>query len=82
MGFIWEKKQKNNPVNLIQYYLKQITKEKQTIDKQFKRLDLQLKNQTIDQYTFERLRDVLEINFIKQQNETLQKVFIRYKLIQ
>ena len=76
------KKQKNNPVNLIQYYLKQITKEKQTIDKQFKRLDLQLKNQTIDQYTFERLRDVLEINFINQQNETLQKAFIRYKLIQ
>lgn len=76
------KKQKNNPMNLIQYYLKQITKEKQTIDKQFKRLDLQLKNQTIDQYTFEGLRDVLEINFIKQQNETLQKAFIRYKLIQ
>ena len=59
-------KEKTNPVWLIQYYLKEIMKEKQTIDEQFKRLNKQFQDETIDQYTYERLRDVLEINFIKQ----------------
>ena len=43
---------------------------------QVERLDAQLQNETIDQHTYERLRDVLEMNFIKQRDEALEKAFL------
>ena len=50
-------------------------KEKRILDNQLKRLDVQLQKEEIDQHTYERLKDVLEINFIKQREDALEKAF-------
>ena len=70
----------NKTVKQVQKYLQERIKEKQALNEQIKRLDTQLQNNSIDQYTYERLRDVLEINFIKQREEALEKAQLKYNL--
>jgi benzoyl-CoA reductase/2-hydroxyglutaryl-CoA dehydratase subunit BcrC/BadD/HgdB len=59
--------------------VKERIKEKQILNEQLEKLDTQIQNQTIDQITHERLRDVLEINYLKQREEALEKVFLKNK---
>jgi ribosomal protein L16 Arg81 hydroxylase len=64
-----------NTTKVIQSYLKVRLEEKRTLSKQLQRLDAQLKEKTIDKQTYKRLKDVLEINFLKQREESLAKAF-------
>jgi ribosomal protein L31E len=66
-------------VKLIRKYVKERVKENQILSDQLVRLAAQLENKTIDKYTYERLRDVLEINSIKQREEALEKAFLKNK---
>ena len=77
MGFSFTTPKTTNTAKLINRYIKERIKEKQLFNNQIERLDKQLQNETIDEYTYERLRDVLEINFFKQRNETLEKAIIK-----
>lgn len=79
MGFWFTLKGTNNSVKFIRKYVNQRTKEKQALNDQLKRIDSQLQNDTIDKYTYERLRDVLEINYFKQREEALEKAFLKNK---
>jgi hypothetical protein len=79
MGFGFTLKRTNNSVKFIRKYVYQRAKEKQTFTDQLKRIESQLQNDTIDKYTYERLRDVLEINFFKQREEALEKTFLKNK---
>jgi hypothetical protein len=76
MGFGLSLKRQDKSVKLIRKYLNLRIREKHTFLDQIERLDSQLQNNTIDRYTYDRLRDVLEINFIKQRDETLEKIFL------
>jgi hypothetical protein len=62
-------------VKVIRNYVKVRAKEKQILDNQLERLYVQLRKREIDKHTYERLKDVLEINFIKQREEALEKAF-------
>ena len=77
MGFSFTTPKTTNTAKLINRYIKERIKEKQLFNNQIERLDKQLQNEIIDEYTYERLRDVLEINFFKQRNETLEKAIIK-----
>ena len=79
MGFGFPLKRTNNQVKFIRKYVNQRAKEKRALNDQLKRIDSQLQNDTIDKYTYERLRDVLEINFFKQREEALEKAFLKNK---
>ena len=79
MGFGFTLKTTNNSVKFIRKYVNQRAKEKQALNDQLKRIDSQLQNDAIDKYTYERLRDVLEINFFKQREEALEKAFLKNK---
>ena len=79
MGFGFSVWKSNNTVKLIRKYVKERVKENQTLNDQLERLDAQLEDKTIDKYTYERLRDVLEINSIKQREEALEKAFLKSK---
>jgi len=68
-------------VKLIQKYVKERVKENQLINSQHERLDAQLQNKTIDKDTYKRLRNVLEINSIKQREEALEKTFRKNRII-
>ena len=68
-------------VKLIRKYVKERVKEKQLISSQFERLDAQLEDKTIDKDTYKRLRNVLEIYSIKQQEEALEKTFRKNKIM-
>ena len=59
--------------------MKERIKEKQILNEQLEKLDTQIQNQTIDQITHERLRDELEINYLKQREEALEKAFLKNK---
>jgi hypothetical protein len=77
MGFSFATTKTSNTAKLINKYLKERVKEKQLFNNQIERLDKQLQDETIDEYTYERLKDVLEINFIKQRDEILEKAIIK-----
>jgi len=79
MAFGFAMWKSNNSVKLIRKYVKERVKENQILNDQLERLDAQLEDETIDEYTYERLRDVLEINSIKQRDEALEKAFIKNK---
>lgn len=66
-----------NSVKLIKRYVKQRVKEQRVPNDQLERLNEQLENETIDEYTFERLRDVLEITYLKQRDEALEKAILK-----
>ena len=65
----------NDQVKLIRKYVSERAKEKKVFDDQLQRIDSQLHNNSIDEYMYERLRGVLEINFFKQREEALEKAF-------
>jgi hypothetical protein len=73
LGFGFNKT--NKQVKFIQNYIKERVKENKLLNEQLKRLDTQLHDKSIDKYTYDRLRDVIEINFIKQREEALEKAF-------
>jgi len=77
MAFGFAMGKSSNTVKLIRKYVKERVKENQILNDQFERLDAQLEDKTIDKYTYERLRDVLEINSIKQREEALEKAFLK-----
>jgi len=79
MGFRFTLKRTNNQVKFIRKYVYQRVIEKQAFNDQLYRIDSQLQNDTIDKYTYDRLRDVLEINFFKQGEEALEKAFLKNK---
>jgi len=64
-------------VKLIKRYVKQRVKEQRVLNDQFERLTEQLQNEAIDEYTYERLRDVLEISYLKQRDEALEKAILK-----
>jgi len=66
-----------NSIKLIKRYVKQRVKEQRVINNQLERLNEQLQNETIDEYTYERLRDVLEITYLKQRDEALEKAILK-----
>jgi hypothetical protein len=75
MGFRVKSWHTNNQVKLIRKYISERAKEKKVFDDQLQRIDSQLQDNSIDEYMYERLRDVLEINFFKQREEALEKTF-------
>ena len=77
MAFGFTVRKPNNAVKLIRKYVKERVKKNQTLNDQLERLDAQLENNTIDKYTYERLRDVIELNSIKQREEALEKTFLK-----
>ena len=66
-----------NSVKLIKRYVKQRVKEMRVLNDQLERLNQQLQNETIDEYTYERFRDVLEITYLKQRDEALEKTILK-----
>ncbi|MGD9130789.1 MAG: hypothetical protein PVH73_04355 [Candidatus Bathyarchaeota archaeon] len=79
MAFGLAVRKPSNAVKLIRKYVKERVKKSQTLHDQLERLDAQLENKTIDRYTYERLRDVIELNSIKQREEALEKTFLKGK---
>ncbi len=79
MAFGFSVGRSSNAVKLIRKYVKERVKENQILNDQLERLDAQLENKTIDKYTYERLRDVLEINSVKHRDEALEKAFLTSK---
>ena len=77
MGFRFTLKRTNNQVKFIRKYVNQRVIEKKALNEQLNRIDSQLQNDTIDKHTYDRLRDVLEINFFKQREEALEKAFLK-----
>ena len=77
MGFRFTLKRTNNQVKFIRKYVNQRVIEKQALNEQLNRIYSQLQNDTIDKHTYDRLRDVLEINFFKQREEALEKAFLK-----
>ena len=75
MGLGLSRKRKTKSAKVIHKFVKQRVKEKKILNNQVERLDSQLQNDSIDQHTYERLRDLLEINFIKQRDTALEKAF-------
>ena len=75
--FQLSRKKHNNSIRLIRKYIKERKREKQTFCDQSRRLESQLQNNTIDEYTYDRLKTVLEMNFIKQREETLENIFLQ-----
>jgi hypothetical protein len=66
MGFGFTVRKSNNKVKLIRKHVKERMKETQIINGQLKRLAAQLENKSIYKCPYTWLRDVLEINSVKQ----------------
>jgi glucose-6-phosphate isomerase len=81
LGFGFSFGKSNNTIKTIQKFVKERIKEKQSLNDQLERIDAQFQNETIDKYTYERLRNVLEINQMKQREEALAKAFRKNKKI-
>lgn len=80
MGFSFGNGKQAKTVKFIRAYIKERVKEKRAVEEQLKRLDVQRKNKEIDKSTYERLRAILQINFLKQREETLEKARISGKI--
>ena len=64
----------------IRAYVTSRVKEKRAFEKQLERLEVQLQNKTLDQFTYERMRDILEASFVQQQEESrvqMQNTFLK-----
>ncbi|UCH32461.1 MAG: hypothetical protein JSV05_03535 [Candidatus Bathyarchaeota archaeon] len=73
MGFNLSLGKKKKIGKSIRDYVADRVKEKRSFEKQLERLEAELQNETVDQDTYERFRDVLEINFVKQREEKLER---------
>ena len=79
MGFGLSFGRNTNQVKLIRKYVKERAKEKRILNSQFKKLEDELKNKAIDQNTYERLRDVLEIIPSNKEMKLSRKLFKKSK---
>ncbi len=70
-NFIFGKKKKIG--KSINAYVGDRVKEKRAFEQQLERLEVQLRNKTVDKETYKRLRDVLEINFVQRREEALEQ---------
>ena len=64
----------------IRAYVTGRVKEKRAFEEQLERLEVQLQNKTLDQFTYERMRDILEASFVQQQEESrvqMQNTFLK-----
>jgi len=77
MDFGFTLNKPKNTVKIIQKYVKERLKEKQVLDEQLKRLNAQLHNESIDHYTYQRLKGVIEINSIRQRDKALERAFCK-----
>ena len=59
---------------LIRKYMKDRVEQKKVFDEQLTRLALQLRDKTIDQDTYDRLRDILEIHFLTRSVDAREKL--------
>jgi len=76
MGFGLSFRKNTNQVKLIREYIKARNKENQIINGQLRRINEQKRNKTIDLNTYERLRDLLEMNSIQKKEESFEKIFL------
>ncbi len=73
MGFLFVSGKKKM-AKFVRAYVKDRVKEKRAFEEQLERLDVQLRKKIIDQLTYERIRDVLEIGFVKQREEAREEL--------
>ncbi|UCH32498.1 MAG: hypothetical protein JSV05_03725 [Candidatus Bathyarchaeota archaeon] len=73
MNFPFDFREKKKIRKLIVAYVEDRVKEKRSFEQQLERLKVQLQNKTLDQDTYERLRDVLEFNFVRQREEAREQ---------
>lgn len=65
---------KRKQKKLIREYVRDQVKQKRSFDEQLENLEAQLHSKLIDKSTYERLRDILEIHFMKQKEEAREKL--------
>jgi uncharacterized membrane protein YheB (UPF0754 family) len=70
MGFKLAFGKKKKMERSIRAYVTRRLKEKRSFQEQLKRLEFQLQNNMLDKFSYERMREVLEINFVQQQEES------------
>lgn len=75
LGFGFRKR--DNSIKIIRNYIKHRAREKHFLNEQIKILETQLQNGSIDEDTYERSRDIIEIQFLIQRDERLQKAFTK-----
>ena len=75
LGFGFRKR--DNSIKIIRNYIEQRAKEKHLLNDQIKILDTQLRDGSIDKDIYERSRDIIEIQFLIQRDERLQKAFTK-----
>jgi hypothetical protein len=73
MNFPFDFRKKKKIRKRIVAYVEDRVKEKRSFEQQLERLKVQLRNKTVDQDTYERLRDVLEFNFVQQREEAREQ---------
>lgn len=66
---------RKNVVKVMRNYIKERRKEKRSLNTQIERLDAQLQENAIDQNTYERLRAILEINYLQKQDDAFEEAF-------
>jgi len=57
---------------MLQFSGEKGNREKRSFDQQIERLEVQIQNKTVDQDTYERLRDILEFSFVQQREDALE----------
>jgi hypothetical protein len=75
LGFGFRKR--DNSIKIIRNYIEQRAKEKNLLNDQIKILETQLRDGSIDKDIYERSRDIIEIQFLIQRDERLQKAFTK-----
>jgi hypothetical protein len=75
LGFGFRKR--DNSVKIIRNYIEQRAKEKKILNDQIKILETQLKDGSIDEDIYERSRDIIEIQFLIQRDERIEKAFTK-----
>lgn len=71
---------KKKRVKSIRAYVRGRLNEKRAFEEQLERLEVQLQNKILDQFTYERMRDILEVRFVQQQEESrayMQNTFLK-----
>jgi hypothetical protein len=77
-SFVFGKKKKLR--KSIRTYVADRAKEKRSFEQQLERLEAQLLNKTLDQDSYERMRDILEVSFVQEQEESrayMQNTFLK-----
>jgi hypothetical protein len=80
MGFHFVFGKKKKIEKSIRTYVKKRVNKRRAFEEQLERLEAQLQNKTLDQDNYERMKDILEINFVQQREEArtyMQNTFLR-----